>query len=89
MIDRPIFIHGYIIDVTSREKQLTKVKDLLVKLSICLEGHSNNNFEYELIKQAEQFLKECKIMTEIIIFIICLLGMFLWGYMIGGGGDKK
>lgn len=36
--------------------QLTKAKDLLLKLSTCLEGHSNNNFEYELIKQAEQFL---------------------------------
>ena len=37
-------------------EQLTKAKDLLVRLSTCLEGHSNNNFEYELIKQAEQFL---------------------------------
>ena len=40
------------------EKQLTKAKDLLLKLSTCLEGHSNNNFEYELIKEAEQFISE-------------------------------
>lgn len=37
---------------------LTKAKDLLVRLSTCLESHSNNNFEYELLKEAEQFLKE-------------------------------
>ena len=44
--------------IISKEKdeQLTKEKDLLLKLSTCLEGHSNNSFEYELIKEAEQFL---------------------------------
>lgn len=41
-----------------RDEQLTKAKDLLLKLSTCLEGHSNNNFEYALIKEAEQFLNE-------------------------------
>ena len=40
------------------KKQLVKAKDLLLRLSVCLEGHSNNNFEYELIKKAEQFLKD-------------------------------
>lgn len=39
-----------------QREQLTKAKDLLLKLSTCLEGHSNNNFEYELIKETEQFL---------------------------------
>lgn len=43
-----------------KAEQLTKAKDLLLKLSTCLEGHSNNNFEYELIKEAEQFLEEVK-----------------------------
>lgn len=37
---------------------LTKANDLLVRLSTCLEGHSNNNFEYELLKETEKFLKE-------------------------------
>lgn len=31
--------------------KLTKAKDLLLRLSVCLEGHSNNNFKYELIKK--------------------------------------
>ena len=39
-----------------QREQLEKAKDLLLKLSTCLEGHSNNNFEYELIKETEQFL---------------------------------
>ena len=39
-----------------QREQLEKEKDLLLKLSTCLEGHSNNNFEYELIKETEQFL---------------------------------
>ena len=38
--------------------QLTKAKEIMLKLSTCLEGHSNNNFEYELLQEAEQFLKE-------------------------------
>ncbi len=46
----------YQLGETEKDEQLTKAKDLLVRLSTCLEGHSNNNFEYELIKQAEQFL---------------------------------
>lgn len=48
----------YQLGETDKDDQLTKVKDLLLRLSVCLEGHSNNNFEYELIKKAEQFLKE-------------------------------
>ena len=44
--------------MNKQREQLIKAKDLLLKLSTCLEGHSNNNFEYELIKEAEQFLKE-------------------------------
>ena len=44
--------------IYEKDDQLTKAKDLLLKLSTCFEGHSNNNFEYELIKEAEQFLKE-------------------------------
>lgn len=40
------------------EEQLTKAKEIILKLSTCLEGHSNNNFEYELLQEAEQFLKE-------------------------------
>ena len=43
---------------TMMYEHLTKAKDLLLKLSTCLEGHSNNNFEYELIKEAEQFISE-------------------------------
>lgn len=40
------------------KEQLTKAKEFILKLSTCLEGHSNNNFEYELLQEAEQFLKE-------------------------------
>jgi len=38
--------------------QLTEARDLVLRLSTCLEGHHNNNFEYELLQEAEQFLKE-------------------------------
>jgi hypothetical protein len=39
-----------------QREQLTKAKDLLLRLSTCLEGHTNNNFEYELLKETAQFL---------------------------------
>ena len=38
--------------------QLIKAKEIILKLSTCLEGHSNNKFEYELLQEAEQFLRE-------------------------------
>lgn len=41
-------------------EQLTKAKELILKLSTCLEGHSNNNYEYELLQEVEQFLKEAE-----------------------------
>jgi hypothetical protein len=40
------------------EKENAKAKDLLMNLSTCLEGHSNNNFEFELLKETAQFLEE-------------------------------
>jgi aromatic ring hydroxylase len=40
------------------KEQLTKAEEIILKLSACLEGHSNNNFEYELLQETEQFLKE-------------------------------
>lgn len=45
-------------NIVRNKEQLTKAKDLVLRLSTCLEGHSNNNFEYELLKEAEQFLSE-------------------------------
>ena len=63
---------GQHLDLTEREwakdmskmihykTQSTKAKDLVLRLSTCLDGHSNNNFEYELIKEAERFLNEVK-----------------------------
>ena len=39
-------------------EQFTKAEEIILKLSACLEGHSNNNFEYELLQETEQFLKE-------------------------------
>jgi flagellin-specific chaperone FliS len=39
-------------------EQFTKAEEIILKLSACLEGHSNNNFEYELLQEAEQFLKD-------------------------------
>ena len=39
-----------------QREQLIKAKDLLLRLSTCLEGHTNNNFEYELLKETAQFL---------------------------------
>ena len=44
--------------ITNKLHQLLKAKEIILKLSTCLEGHSNNNFEYELLQEAEQFLKE-------------------------------
>lgn len=55
--DYPATAFRYLANEKYVEK-LTKAKDLLVRLSSCLESHSNNNFEYELLKEAEQFLKE-------------------------------
>lgn len=43
---------------TMMYEDLCKAKEIILKLSTCLEGHSNNNFEYELLQEAEQFLKE-------------------------------
>lgn len=40
------------------KSKLTNAKESILKLSTCLEGHSNNKFEYELLQEAEQFLKE-------------------------------
>lgn len=40
------------------KEQLTKAEEIILKLSTCLEGHSNNNFEYNLLQEAKQFLKE-------------------------------
>lgn len=42
----------------SLERWFSEAKDLILKLSACLEGHRNNNYEYELLKEAERFLKE-------------------------------
>jgi hypothetical protein len=38
-------------------EQFTKAEEIILKLSACLEGHFNNNFEYELLQETEQFLK--------------------------------
>ena len=43
---------------TQKVEKLGKAEELILKLSTCLESHSNNNFEYELLKETEQFLKE-------------------------------
>ncbi len=39
------------------EKKITKAKDYILKLTTYLEGHTNYDFEYELIKEVKQFLK--------------------------------
>ena len=41
--------------------QLTKAKDFMLKLTTYLEGHTNYDFEYELIKEVKQFLKESEV----------------------------
>ena len=33
------------------KEQLTKAEEIILKLSTCLEGHSNNNFEYNLLQE--------------------------------------
>lgn len=38
--------------------QLTKAKDYILKLTTYLEGHTNYDFEYELIKEVKQFISE-------------------------------
>lgn len=43
------------------EQQLTKAKDFILKLTTYLEGHTNYDFEYELIKEVKQFLKESEV----------------------------
>lgn len=40
------------------EEKLTKAESLITRLSTCFSSYANNIFENELIKEAEQFLKE-------------------------------
>ena len=42
-------------------EQLIKAKDFILKLTTYLEGHTNYDFEYELIKEVKQFLKESEV----------------------------
>lgn len=45
-------------DLIDFNEKLIKAKEIILKLSTCLEGHSNNSFEYALLQKAEQFLEE-------------------------------
>ncbi|MBO5864036.1 MAG: hypothetical protein J6Q59_07195 [Paludibacteraceae bacterium] len=44
--------------VFDKIKKLDEAEELILKLSTCLKGHSNNNFEYELLQEAERFLEK-------------------------------
>ncbi len=44
--------------IYEKDDQLTKAKDFILKLTTYLEGHTNYDFEYELIKEVKQFLSE-------------------------------
>lgn len=54
-----IFVRNQKADYINELKdQFTKAKDFMLKLSTYLEGHTNYDFECELIKEVKQFLKE-------------------------------
>lgn len=55
-----IYSDGAEADAINLNEQLSEAKEIIQTLSTCLEGHHTNSFEYEQIKQAEEFLKDNK-----------------------------